>query len=258
MRAPMGSEIKPYPFKTNTDTEVVLAAWLKWGVDCLHKFNGMFAFAIWDKKEKELFVVRDRLGIKPLYYFKNETDFVFSSEIRALLQSGIPGKQLDRDSLIDYLRYQTVHAPSTIISDVKMLMPGHYLVLKKNEMTTKKWWSLKEHVKLNEEENSATVHKNIKNLFFSAVERRLISDVPFGAFLSGGIDSSAVVGAMAQVSTNKIETFNVSFDESEFSEAAYAKIIAKKFNTSHHEIKLSPSHFLYQLPEALNAMDHPG
>jgi asparagine synthase (glutamine-hydrolysing) len=256
-RAPLNSGMQPYPFKTNTDTEVLLAAWMRWGKDCLSKLNGMFAFAIWDVQQQELTVVRDRLGIKPLYYYKSESEFIFSSELRALLSTGVFPKQVDADALSDYLRYQTVHAPSTIISGVKMLLPGHFLQLKTSVMQIEKWWALKDHVKLNPEENPLTVQKEIKGLFFSSVERRLVSDVPFGAFLSGGIDSSAVVGAMASVSEAKIETFNVSFDESEFNESVYARAISKKFNTAHHEIKLSPNDFLKELPQALSAMDHP-
>lgn len=257
MRASMGGNDQPYPFKTNTDTEVVLAAWIRWGKECLNKFNGMFAFAVWDKKEQELFVVRDRLGIKPLYYFKNETSFCFSSEIRALLDSNLPKRKLNKTALSDYLMYQTVHAPETIIENVFMLMPGHLMKISDDKINIEKWWGIKEHIKLNEEENIEVVKKEVKNLFFAAVERRLVSDVAFGAFLSGGIDSSAIVGAMAQLSANKIDTFNISFYESEFSESIYAKSISKKFNTSHHEIKLQPIDFLKQLPEALHAMDHP-
>lgn len=257
MRAEMGSGTMPYPFRTNTDTEVVLAAWTRWGKDCLEQFNGMFAFAVWDRKEKTLSVVRDRLGIKPVYYYENNGVFVFSSELRALLASDHVERKLDRDALTDYLRYQTVHAPATIVAGVKMLLPGHVAVIRNGKTDIEKWWGLKEHIKPVATAGREEAKQKIKELFYSAVERRLIADVPFGAFLSGGIDSSAVVGAMAEVSSSRIETFNVSFDESEFSESVYARAVSRKFNTAHHEIKLTPAHFLSELPEALNAMDHP-
>lgn len=257
-RAIQGTTEKPYFFNTQTDTEVILAAYLRWGKDCLQKFNGMFAFAIYDKEEKTLFIARDRLGIKPLYYsFENQT-LLFASELRAILRSGLIEKKINHDALPDYLQYQTVHAPQTIAQNVHMLLPGHYLWLEKNELTNKGWWSPEKNVNYESEGRSyKEICKDVKDLFYAAVERRLVADVPFGAFLSGGIDSSAVVGAMSQVSTQKVNTFSVVFDESEFSEAQYARLVAKKFGTDHHEIKLSPQHFLEQVPEALNAMDHP-
>ncbi len=257
-RAIQGTTEQPYFFSTQTDTEVILAAYLRWGKDCLQYFNGMFAFAIYDRQDKTIFIARDRLGVKPLYYsFQNQT-LLFASEIRAIGKSGLIENKFNRDALPDYLQYQTVHAPQTIMQDVSMLMPGHFLWLEKNELQVKPWWKIENSVNY---ESSTKSYKeicgDIKDLFYSAVERRLVADVPFGAFLSGGIDSSAVVGAMSQVSSQQVKTFSVVFDESEFSEAQYSRLIAKKFNTDHHEIKLTPQNFLEQIPEALNAMDHP-
>jgi asparagine synthase (glutamine-hydrolysing) len=245
-------------FISGTDTEVLLAAFRRWGVNCLEKLNGMFAFAIWDKQEKKLFIARDRMGIKPLYYYHTDQFFLFSSELRPLLKSGLVPKKADRAAIVDYLRYQTVHAPYTIIQGVKVLMPGHYLMISDEDFVIKKYWAVSENPLDNriDLDYSATC-KKVKQLFFEAVERRLIADVPFGAFLSGGIDSSAVVGAMAQISNTKVNTFNVFFEEEEFTEQKYAQIISKKFNTDHHSIKLNPNEFLDLLPAALAAMDHP-
>ncbi|HLC83474.1 MAG TPA: asparagine synthase (glutamine-hydrolyzing), partial [Bacteroidia bacterium] len=226
--------------------------------DCVNHFNGMYAFAIWDNLNKELFIARDRLGIKPLYYIYTNNIFAFSSEIRSLLASELIPKQLDENSLVDYLRYQTVHAPNTIVKGIKMLMPGHYLKASNNKITIHSYWNLKKNIShASDGKSYEEVCKDVNHLLTKAVERRLIADVPFGAFLSGGIDSSAIVGLMTKVSTEKVKTFSVTFDESEFSESKYAQLIAKKFNTDHHEIKLNPSDFLKELPNALKAMDHP-
>lgn len=276
------NELKDYDFKTSTDTEVVLAAYSQWGKDCLQKFNGMFAFAIWDTFKKELFIARDRLGIKPLYYYQKDKLLVFSSEIRALLSSDLLPKKLDKERLVDYLRYQTVHAPQTIIENVFMLMPGHYISVSENngsasfdgvyteqsqstqdgsltkDFEIKKYWDASEKINTTTDKKSyREVCADINELLTKAVERRLVADVPFGAFLSGGIDSSAIVGLMSKVATEKVKTFSVVFDEGEFSEAKYSRIVAKKFNTDHHEIELTPEDFLEELPSALKAMDHP-
>ncbi|HEX7414737.1 MAG TPA: asparagine synthase (glutamine-hydrolyzing) [Bacteroidia bacterium] len=257
-RAIQGTQEQPYFFKTQTDTEVILASYMRWGNDCLQHFNGMFAFAIYDKQTKNTFIARDRMGIKPLYYtFQNNT-LLFASEIRAILQSNLVEKKINQDGLVDYLQYQTVHAPNTIAQDINMLLPGHYLTLENKEIKTQVYWQLEKSFNYASISKSyEDVCKDVRSLFYEAVERRLVSDVPFGAFLSGGIDSSAIVGAMSQISTQQVKTFSVVFNESEFSEAHYARIVSKKFNTEHHEIKLSPQDFLQQLPEALHAMDHP-
>ncbi len=248
-------ELGDAAFRTSTDTEVILAAYAKWGTECLARFNGMFAFAIWDKTDHTLFIARDRLGIKPLYYTKSGGKIVFSSEIRGLLASGFAEKKLDRKALGDYLRYQTVHAPDTILEGVKMLLPGHYMLVTASAQEIKCWWKpvLREAAPV----NYKTVCGDVRALLRDAVERRLVADVPFGAFLSGGIDSSAIVGLMSEVASSPVNTFSVTFDDSEFSEAVYAKLIAKKFNTVHHEIRLEPGDFLDDLPAALDAMDHP-
>lgn len=254
------NKLPDYPYKTNTDTEVILAAYQKWGVNCVEYFQGMFAFALWDKSSKELFIARDRLGIKPLYYHvdKNKV-LVFSSELRALLASDIIARKINHNAIADYFQYQTVHAPETIIENVKMLMPGCCYVIRSNEHKIFSYWNLNE--KYNPEIKSYSYNKicaDINLLLTQAVEKRLVSDVPFGAFLSGGIDSSAIAALMSKVMTSKPETFSVIFDEQEFSEAKYAKLVSEKFNTQHHEIKLKVSDFVNQLPIIMDALDFPG
>lgn len=251
-------KIDNYDFKTRSDTEVIIAAYLKWGKECVHRFNGMFAFAIWDKTKKELFIARDRLGIKPVYYYLDGSVLYFSSEIRSLLASGKVPKKINRNALADYFTYQTVHAPYTIIDKVLMLMPGHHMTVSMSGIKIEKYWDIiSNRSKAAEGKSYSDVCSDVRKLFEAAIKRRLISDVPFGAFLSGGIDSSAVVGYMSKVQQQPVKTFNISFDESEFSEAKYARIISEKFGTDHKELKLTPADFLAALPAAMSALDHP-
>lgn len=247
-----------YQFRTNGDTEVILAAYQKWGPACLNHFNGMFAFAVWDKQKRELFIARDRLGIKPLYFYDNLEQFAFSSELRSILSLPFVEKKLNEDALVDYLRYGTVHAPRTLVNGVQMLMPGHYSILNEDGIKTHQYWNVNlHHSSESFNQSYEDVKRRTKELFFDSVSRRLVADVPFGAFLSGGIDSSAVVAAMSNVSDKKIETFSVTFAEEEFSEAKYARQVAEKYKTNHHEIKLSPEDFLKDLPNAVRSIDHP-
>ncbi len=250
------SELNNYNFKTQTDSEVILAAYENQGENCLSHFDGMFVFAVFDKQDNSVFIARDRLGIKPLYYYKSDNYFIFSSEIKALFASDLVPRKINTSAIYDYIRYQTVHAPETLIKNVYMLMPGHYIKIKNGKITQKKYWNLD--LKKNPTaESYETIKKNIKDLLFSAVEKRLMSDVPLGAFLSGGIDSSIITGIMSDMSETKINTFSINFDESKFSEGKYAQQIAEKFGTNHTEILLKPTDFLNMLPEALKYIDHP-
>lgn len=248
-----------YPYVSHTDSEVVLAAWCKMGEKCVDLFKGMFAIAMWDKQTKMLTLVRDRMGVKPLYYVSATNGFAFSSEIRALMASGLSSKEMSQVALVDYLRYQTVQTPQTILKDVLMLEPGHLLrynaISRQVEMDC--YWDLFEKATLIQPASYSKVKESVRRLFFEAVEKRLVADVPFGAFLSGGIDSSAVVGAMAKVSSHQVRTFNISFAEGDFSEAKYARHIANLHGAHHTEINLSPNLFLEYLPPALASMDHP-
>lgn len=243
-----------YPFRSNSDTEVLLAAWQTWGAGCIDRLIGMYGFAVWDRRERVLHLVRDRLGIKPVYYYSDGTRLLFSSELRAILASGMVPRRLDRASLVDYLRYQTVHQPDTIVSGIRMLPPATHLVAGAGRMDLQRYWSPVSIPGRRPDRQAARVA--VHDALLKAVERRLVADVPFGAFLSGGIDSSAIVALMSQLS-DRVSTFSITFDEEEFSEARYARMIAEKYGTDHHEIRLSPQHFLELLPAALDSMDHP-
>jgi asparagine synthase (glutamine-hydrolysing) len=247
-----------FTFETGSDTEVILAAYRKWGIDCISHFYGMFGLALWDEKLQSLFLVRDRLGIKPIYYAQTNGGLVFASEIRALLQSDFVPRKINAEALADYFRYQTVHAPETIISGVKMLMPGHYARLSAQGIEFTKFWDLSGNTRRDVAQfSSSQIKKDISDIMHSSIEIRMRADVPFGAFLSGGIDSSTIVGLMSEISTQPVKTFAVTFHEKEFDESPYSKMIAQKFKTDHTEIKLSANDFMNLVPEALNAMDHP-
>jgi len=247
-----------YSFKTSSDTEVILAAYKKWGVQCVSKFFGMFGLAIWDEDLQKLFIIRDRLGIKPIYYAQTEQGFIFASEIRAILKTNLVTKKISSASLADYLRYQTVHAPNTIIEQIKMLMPGHYIQLDKTGISHHAYWDIVDNASKDANYHNATeAKKNILDILTSSVEIRMRADVPFGAFLSGGIDSSVIVGLMSRISSHPVKTFSITFHEKEYDESSYSETIAKKFRTDHTPIKLGAQHFLNLVPEALNAMDHP-
>lgn len=247
-----------YDFKTNSDSEVVLAAYLKWGKQCVNHFNGMFAFAIWDQVEKTLFIARDRMGIKPLYYYRTEQALVFSSELRSLLASELVPRKLDHMALQEYLRYQTVHAPDTLIEGVRLMQPGTYFFIQDNEFEHEVYWDVTtSKPEGSPYENKTQITDRIHDLLQFSVQQRMVADVPFGAFLSGGIDSSILVALMSEVAQEQVKTFHVSFAEEAYSEAKYARMIAEKFDTNHHEITLSPQDLLDDLPDALAAMDFP-
>jgi asparagine synthase (glutamine-hydrolysing) len=247
-----------YHFKTATDTEVIIAAYLKWGKAFVHHFIGMFALALKDSETGELLIVRDRLGVKPVYWSKTSEGYLFASEIRAMLATGLVNKKISASSLADYLRYQTVHAPHTIIEEVKMLEAGHMIIYSGGECRIEKYWSPSDNINSSAaSDNKEQVKKKVLDLLTSSIEVRMRADVPFGAFLSGGIDSSVIVGLMSRSSLHPVKTFSITFHEKEFDESPYSEVIARKFKTDHTPIRLRANDFLEMMPEALKAMDHP-
>ncbi len=255
--AEIRSSLGDYPFRTKGDTEVILAAYLTWGASCLDRLYGMFAFAIWDTRKRQLFMARDRLGIKPFYYYHDGERFLFASEVRAILASGQIRAELDEEGLADYLRYQTVHAPRTLVRGIRQLLPGSYGIYDGVRLTTEVWWRLAPAQAPQVAPEAEQVKKEVRERLFRAVERRLVSDVPLGAFLSGGIDSAAVVALMSEAAGRPVDTFSIIFEEPQFDESRYAELVARKFRTRHHPILLRPTDFLDALPEALRAMDTP-
>ena len=244
-------------FRTNSDTEVLAEAYARSGIDCIKLFKGMFAFGIWDEKQKELCIARDRMGVKPLYYYCNDSVFIFASEIRALLASGLVPPKIDKEAVAEFLTYQSISAPISIIEGIHQLEAGHYLKVRNGKVEIQSYWNIVGQGHEYDFSQRKVVTATIKNLLLKSVEGRLISDVPIGAFLSGGIDSSAVVALMAAVSSNRPNTFTVSFSEKEFDESVYAGLVANKYNAYHHKILLKPTVMVDELENALNAMDSP-
>jgi asparagine synthase (glutamine-hydrolysing) len=207
------AKLPHYHFRTHGDTEVILAAFANWGVDCLQHFAGMFSLAIWDTKERSLFVARDRLGVKPLYYFHHNGHFAFASEIRSLLSSGLIQRRASRQAISQFLQFQSVPAPLSMVENIFQLQAGAYLFVKDNHVSRNFYWKTSDHREPLLPTNRQSVTTRIRELLTQSIERRLISDVPLGAFLSGGIDSSIVVGLMASVKTEPVNTFTMSFEE---------------------------------------------
>jgi asparagine synthase (glutamine-hydrolysing) len=259
-----------YPYKSHTDTEVIIALYQSYGFEkMLELIDGMFAIALWDVSKKKLCMARDRFGKKPFYYSIVEDgtgrkQLVFSSEIRALIASELFLPKLNKDVLGEYLQIQCVREPNTIVKDVFQLPASNFCIvdieqanlIPSSKLTSKSFWSLN----INEEFTDIDYSQAVKvgrDLFYKSIEKRMISDVPLAAFLSGGIDSSCVVAGMTQLTSNKINTINISFTEQELSEKKYAEMVAEKFNTNHQNIIVNESFFLDEVIEAINNMDHP-
>lgn len=229
---------KGHIFKSNTDTEVVLHLYEEYSKECVKFLRGMFAFAIWDAKKNTLLLARDRLGKKPLLYADINERFCFASEFSALLESGQIRKEINYEAIDYYLAFGYIPAPLTIYKDVFKLPPATILTLNEKKITLEQYWQLEYSPKINISEADAA--EAILQMLKEAVKIRLSSDVPLGAFLSGGIDSSAIVGLMAQVSSKKIKTFSIGFEEKRYDELKYARNIARAFGTEHYELTVKP------------------
>ena len=250
-------EIGDEPGVSNTDTEVVLRAYRKWGVDAFRRIRGMFALAIWDHANQQLVLARDPLGIKPLYYFATKDRLLFASELRALLASGLTPRRLSTEGVDSYLATGSVESPLTIVEGIRQLRPGHYLQVKVNhgiELTEVKF-TLPENVSAPSDRDAAVAQ--LRSELEETVRLHLVSDVPLGVFLSGGMDSSALVALMSRVSDQRPKTFSVVFDENTFTEAPFSRAVAERFNTDHSEIRLSERRLIDLLPDAIAAIDQP-
>ncbi len=244
-------------FTSHSDTEVVLKAYAQWGEACLTKFRGMFAFAIWDAQRHRLFLARDPMGIKPLYYVETGGYLIFASEVRSLLGTGLVPARVDRVGLVNYLSYGSAYDPFTVVEGVRALPAGHTLVWESGSSHLASYWDLvgdPVHPPVVADERQASVE--LQPALEEAVRSQLVSDVPVGVFLSGGIDSSALVSILSRGGVTP-STFSIVFREAEFSEAEHSRAIAKAFRTDHHEITVSQSDVLAALPSALRAMDLP-
>ncbi|HYE14457.1 MAG TPA: asparagine synthase (glutamine-hydrolyzing), partial [Pyrinomonadaceae bacterium] len=226
-------------FKTDCDTEAVLHAYEEYGADAPKHLRGMFAFAVWDEGRRELFLARDRVGKKPLLYAKVGGSFVFGSEFRALLKHPAVGREVNREAIHHYLSFMCVPAPITAYRDIRKLEPGHSLTLKPDgEIKTRRYWQPDFSKKLDIGEEEAG--ERALELLREAVRVRLMSEVPLGAFLSGGIDSSTVVALMSEESPSPVKTFSIGFEEQDFSELHHARRVAEHVGADHHEFVVRP------------------
>ena len=232
-------EARGHRFSTRSDTEVIVHAYEEFGPACVERLWGMFALALWDSRKQLLLLARDRLGKKPLAYYVNHTGGIaFASELNALLQHPDVPREVDPRAIDDYLTYLYVPAPTTAYRDVKKLPPAHRLVWQHGRVTVEPYWQVRFGEKVNLSEDEAL--EQFGSLFRDSVRRRLIADVPLGAFLSGGMDSSSVVAEMAELSAGPVKTFSIGFGERDFDELAYARQVAERFGTEHHELVVEP------------------
>jgi len=244
-------------FKTNSDTEVIIHAYEEFGESCLDHLRGMFAFAIWDENKRRLFAARDRLGIKPFYYTVSDGSLIFASEIKSILVNEQVERKVDEKALYYYLNVRYVPGPLTMFAGIYKLQPGHYLISNGSSISIKNYWDLKDCTAFDidpAKNNESTFYDLIRD----CVRMRLMSEVPLGVFLSGGIDSSLVVALMSEISNNQIKTFSVGYkDDYGVNEFDYAAIVAEKFNTEHHEFPISSQDFHDFLPKLVWHMDEP-
>lgn len=247
---------KGHIFKTKCDTEVIIHAYEEWGYACVEKFNGMFAFVLYDFNKDIVWIVRDRLGIKPLYYFWNNDVFICASEIKAILATKKIRPEINEKVLDSYFTLGYVPGPETMFKDIYKVNPGYFLIVKNRDMASKEYWDFNN---IKEKNYSLEeIKEEVDKLLKDSVKKRLMSDVPLGVFLSGGLDSSAVVSLMSEVVDNPIKTFTVSYDKKfNVGENEYAEIIARKFRTEHHVFQLEPENFLRSVQELVDFAEEP-
>lgn len=289
---------KNYHFQTRSDTEVILYLYQEYGIDCLQKLIGMFAFAIWDARKNRLFIARDRLGVKPLFYTETSNGLFFASEIQALLELSQVSRDINPSALRNYFTFQYIPGPATAFLHIEKLLPAHFLKIQKGHIErNQRYWLPKlagqegsgadsrisllkgdsagqgepadriPYSKLTQGESTSwgvtglkpshrEARQGLIDLMRDAVKRRLISDVPLGAFLSGGIDSTIVVALMSEFCQEKVKTFSIGFDEESFNELPFAKLVAERFNTDHNELIVKPKS-IEVLPELIIKLGEP-
>ncbi|MBK7931916.1 MAG: asparagine synthase (glutamine-hydrolyzing) [Acidobacteria bacterium] len=246
-----------YKFQNHSDTETILHLYEKHGRDCVEYLRGMFAFAIWDSGKQELFIARDRLGVKPFYYVHDrDGNFFFASEIKALLEAGAVKAEINFNALPDQFANHGTSGDETLYAGVKRLLPGHTLTWSDGKLDIREFWDLSYEPK-HDARSDAEYIDEWRELFRRSVELRLMADVPLGMFLSGGIDSSAIAAMMSTMVNEPIKTFSVAFSERDANELEYARLVAKTFSTDHHEITITPEQFFEALPNLVWHEDEP-
>jgi asparagine synthase (glutamine-hydrolysing) len=243
-------------FHTHSDTEVIIKAYEQWGVEFQSRLNGMWALALWDESKQTLLLSRDRMGEKPLFYSTNDNTLIFGSEIKCLLTYGVP-PVINNELLEIYLNLSYIPAPDTFYKNIFKLFPAHYLLIKDGNVQELKYWDLPEIDENNMLTGRKSIYKTFEELFDDSVNIRMRSDVPFGAFLSGGLDSASIVSSMAAISNFPVQTFTIGFDDKHFDERGLAKEVAEKFKTNHNEYLVSPDSFEEALQKVIHHYDEP-
>jgi asparagine synthase (glutamine-hydrolysing) len=250
---------KPMEFNTTSDTEVILEAFILWGPQFVQRMNGMFAIAIFDKESRELYLFRDRIGIKPIYYYSDGSIFAFSSELKGLIAVELirDSLKLNQAAINEFLHLGYIPEPHSVFTNISKFPSGHYAVINSSGHTLEKFWSsedkLAEKLKMDEAEALC----KLKDLLISSVRYRLICDVPFGTFLSGGIDSSLVTAIAQSVTDSPINTFSIGFRDSKHDESGYARSVAEFLGTNHHEFTVSEKDAIELIPDLINVFDEP-
>ena len=232
-------ELADYPFRSNCDTEVIIAAYLKWGIRCVERFNGMFAIALFDRKTQDVYLIRDRIGKKPLYYWYEDGNLVFASELKPIMKCPDFTGEIEHRVLSRYLFQQYINAPESIYRKVYKVEAGAVLRFSRGEINTWKYWNIKKiyhEAQKNRIEDYQEAKEQLKHLLKQSVKSRMISDVPLGTFLSGGYDSSLVTAIAQECSDEPVKTFSIGFHEEKYNEAKYAKAVAEYLGTDHTEL----------------------
>ncbi len=249
-------ELSHIPFKSSSDTEVVLELWALKKEACLAQLRGMFAFAVWDHELKTLTLARDQFGIKPIYYYQNNDYFVFCSELKGMLGAGVIPKKLNRDALMDYLNSGYVLQPNSMIKDVYMLPPASYLVWKEKQFEINSYWTIEQHNGFTPSTEEETI-KLVKELVEHSVKEETFADRPLGVFLSGGLDSTILIAAMKKSGVKEIKTFSVGFDGDELSEESDALATAHFYLTQHTQLQVTEQDILENLANFFTGIDQP-
>ena len=246
-------------FQSHSDTEVVLAAYRCWGAQCVQRLRGMFAFAIWEIDKHQLFAARDRLGIKPLYWTESPRGLAVASELKGLLAGGLAPRELDLQALHHFLTFYSVPPPYTMLASVQALLPGHSLTWQAGRVTVQKYWDVPASAVPSQRMEYEEARRELRRLLEETIRLRMIADVPVGAFLSGGMDSSAVVALMTRISGARLKTFSVGFqaESRSIDERSYARLVAAHCDTDHTEVLVDGSQVAAQLAQFVRAMDQP-
>lgn len=250
-------EARGHRYRTHSDTETIVHAYEEWGPDCVKRLRGMFAFVIWDSKKRELFAVRDRMGIKPFYYAATDDTLLCASEIKGIVSSGVHPAKINAQGVPEFVTLGYIAGEETLFDGVKKLLPGHWLTWKAGQIRTGQYWEIPAEETFDPAKTEADYVAEFTSIFEESVSLRLMSDVPLGIFLSGGLDSSAIAATMAKQMSDPLMTFSVGFESQYYSEFKYARQVAERIGADHHEVVLRPEGLFGSIPELVWHEDEP-